>query len=154
MKSRTFLLIIALIGTSLIGFALYEQHVQQMAPCPLCVIQRYAYLGMVIFCLIGAIGHANKLGAGLGLLCSLGGGGTAVHHVWVQAHPGVSCGIDPLETGLNQIFTAKLLPWIFQADGLCTTEYPPLLGLSTPQWSLIWFVALALACIFVLLKRE
>ena len=56
----------------------------------------------------------------------------------------LSCGIDPLETSLNTIPTARLLPFLFQADGLCTTEYAPIIGLSIPQWSLIWFAILAI----------
>jgi hypothetical protein len=37
-------------------------------------------------------------GTGLGLLAALGGLGTAGKHLYVLAHPGLSCGIDPMET--------------------------------------------------------
>ena len=47
-----------------------------MLPCPLCVIQRYLFLAIAIFCVIGAYG-APKAGAGLALLSSIGGLGTA-----------------------------------------------------------------------------
>jgi disulfide bond formation protein DsbB len=127
-----------------------------MPPCPLCVLQRYAFAVLAIVCLIAA-GREEKgrrIGAGLGLLTALTGAGIAGHHVWLMAHPGSSCGIDPLETPLNSIFTARLLPFLFQADGLCTTEYPPILGLSIPQWSFLWFVVFVLLLGFAALRRS
>ena len=88
------------------------------------------------------------------MIASLSGVIIAARHLWIKAHPTFSCGIDPLETSLNKIFTAKLLPFLFQADGLCTTEYDPILGLSIPQWSLIWFVIFLLALGFIVIKRS
>ncbi len=154
MKPRILLFAISLISFALLGFALYLQHVKFMAPCPLCVIQRYAFTAIGVFSLIGAIGNAPKPGAGLSLLGSLTGGGVAIHHIWIQAHPGLSCGIDPVETALNKIFTAEFLPEVFKADGACTTDYAPILGLSIPQWALVWFVLLSLAFIVILLRRR
>jgi disulfide bond formation protein DsbB len=75
-------------------------------------------------------------------------------HLWVKAHPGTSCGIDPLETALNTIPTAKLMPFLFNADGLCATPYAPILGLSIPQWSLLWFLVLTLTLGRAALKRR
>jgi disulfide bond formation protein DsbB len=77
------------------------------------------------------------------MLAALVGGSIASWHLWIKAHPGASCGIDPLETSLNKIFTAKLMPVLFEADGLCTADYAPILGGSIPQWSLAWFVLFA-----------
>jgi disulfide bond formation protein DsbB len=96
---------------------------------------------------------AVKAGAGFGMLAALAGAGVAGWHLWVKAHPTVSCGIDPLETSLNTIPTAKLLPFLFKADGLCTTEYAPIFGLSIPQWSLAWFVAFVLVLGWIAFKR-
>jgi len=73
-------------------------------------------------------------------------------HLWVQAHPGTSCGIDPLETSLNTIPTATLFPTLFKADGLCANPYP-FLGLSIPQWSLIWFAIIAIVLVHRVVKR-
>ena len=117
---RPVLLAVALVSMILLAVALYLQHVMNMLPCPLCVIQRYAFAAL----------------AGLGV---------AGYHLWIKANPTISCGIDPLETSLNTIPTARLLPFLFQADGLCTTEYAPILGLSIPQWSFIWFGIFAIA---------
>lgn len=153
--SRSLFLAVGIIPLALIAYALYLQHVQGMQPCPLCVIQRYAFLAVSLIGFIFAAvpGGATRAGAGLGVLAALSGAGVAAWHLWVKAHPTISCGIDPLETSLNRIPTAELMPFLFQADGLCATEYTPILGLSIPQWSLIWFVVLALILLRVALRR-
>ena len=153
-KPRTILFLVATGAIGLLAYAYYIQHYQDMAPCPLCVLQRYAFFGIAVFGLIGALGNATRLGGGLALASALGGGGTAIHHLWVLAHPGMSCGIDPMETALNRIFTAQLLPQMFKADGLCTTPMPPILGLSIPLWALISFVVMALLILWSLLQHR
>ncbi len=155
-SSKLVLLAVAIASLVLLGVALYMQHVLKMLPCPWCVIQRYVFAAIALICLVFAALPADKAktGAGLGFIAALSGAGVATWHVWIQAHPTVSCGIDPLETSLNTIPTAKLMPFLFYADGLCTTEYPPLLGLSIPQWALIWFAAFALVLGLVAFKRN
>jgi len=146
-SSKLILLAVASASLALLGAALYMQHVLHMLPCPLCVIQRYAFAVIALICLVSLVlpHRAARLGAGVGMLAATAGAGVAIWHWWVKLHPSVSCGIDPLETSLNRIVTAKLLPSLFYADGLCTTPYAPLLGLSLPQWALIWFIVFAVA---------
>lgn len=154
--SKPVLVAVGAISLALVGFALYLQHLEGQMPCPLCVIQRYVFVLLALVCfVIAALPRgATSFGASLGALMALGGAGVAGWHVWVKAHPTVSCGIDPLETALNRYPTAELLPFVFKADGLCSVEYPPILGLSNPQWSLIWFSAFALVLIWAALRRS
>jgi protein dithiol:quinone oxidoreductase len=152
-SSRNLLLSIAAVSIALVGAALYLQHARDMLPCPLCVIQRYLFLGIAVFSLAGAFAGKIKAFAGLALLCALGGLGVVGKHLYVIAHPGFSCGIDPMETVLNKIPTATLLPWLFRADGLCEAAQDTVLGLSVPQWSAVWFVLLTLALVWVLARR-
>ena len=153
-SSKSLFLSAALFCIALLGVALYLQIVEEMLPCPLCIIQRYLFAAIALICLVFAFLPAKsaKTGAGLSLLIALGGVGTAVWHLWVQAHPGTACGIDPLETTLNTIPTAKLFPTLFMADGLCATPYP-FLGMSIPQWSLVAFTLLALVLVRRLFQR-
>ncbi|WP_296951667.1 disulfide bond formation protein B [uncultured Massilia sp.] len=152
-SSRNLLLSIAAISFALVGAALYLQHAKDMLPCPLCIIQRYLFLGIGIFSLIGAFSGKIKTCAGLALLSALGGLGVVGKHLYVIAHPGFSCGIDPMETMLNKIPTATLLPSVFRADGFCEATLDTVLGLSVPQWSAVWFVLLTLALVAVLARR-
>lgn len=146
----------ALISLTLLGVGLYLQHVQQMAPCPLCIIQRYAFAAVSVISLLFVIlpAGASRAGALTGMLAAIAGAGVAARHLWIKANPTVSCGIDPLETSLNRIPTAELMPYLFKADGLCTAEYPPILGLSIPQWALFWFVALAIMLAVAAFRRR
>lgn len=155
-SSRPSLLFVAIGSLALLGAALYLQLVEKMLPCPLCVMQRYAFAVLAICCLMGAMMQrgGQRAGAAAGILTALVGAGIAGWHLWIKAHPTVSCGIDPLETSLNTIPTARLFPKLFQADGLCTTEYPPIIGLSIPQWSLLWFLVFAIVLTMVLMRRR
>jgi disulfide bond formation protein DsbB len=156
MKSSKLLLVaIALACFALLGGALYLQFAKYMLPCPWCVIQRYAFAAIGLISLVTAFlpAAALKRGAGLSMLTALCGGGAASWLLWVQAHPSVSCGIDPMETSLNHILPARLLPFLFRADGMCTTEYDPILGLSLPQWSLLAFIGLAIVLGILAFRR-
>jgi disulfide bond formation protein DsbB len=151
--TRRSLLAIAAISLALVGAALYLQHARDMLPCPLCVIQRYLFLGVAIFSLVGAFSGKIRTWAALALACGLGGLGTAGKHLYVLAHPGFSCGIDPMETVLNKIPTATALPWLFRADGLCEAAQDTVFGLNVPQWSAVWFVLLSAGLVALLARR-
>ncbi len=155
-NSKTLLLFVAFSCFALLGAGLYLQLIEHMLPCPLCIIQRYAFAMVGLLSLLGAILPRGQglVAAILAGLAALAGAGTAGWHLWVQAHPGVSCGIDPLETALNTIPTATLLPVLFKADGLCATPYAPILGLSIPQWSLLWFALFVVVLARVVINRD
>jgi disulfide bond formation protein DsbB len=154
--AKPLLLFVALACIAMLGVGLYLQLVLDMLPCPLCILQRYAFAAVALLCLMTLFLPATLLraGAALSALASITGAGIAIRHLWIKAHPTISCGIDPLETSLNKIFIARWLPSLFQADGLCTTDYEPILGLSIPQWALAWFVILAVALIFIALRSK
>lgn len=153
---KPLLALIALACVAMLGVGLYLQLVLEMLPCPLCILQRYAFAAVALLCLITLLLPARlwRIGAAMSALASMTGAGIAIRHLWIKAHPTISCGIDPLETSLNKIFIARWLPALFQADGLCTTEYDPILGLSIPQWALVWFVIFAVMLIFITVRRK
>ncbi|WP_426114251.1 disulfide bond formation protein B [Massilia sp. PWRC2] len=153
-RLRSLLLALASVCLGLVAVALYLQHVKGLLPCPLCVIQRYLFLAVAVCCAIGAWAGKPKAGAALALIGALGGLGVVGKHLWVLAHPGLSCGIDPMETALNKIPSATLLPWLFKADGLCEDARDTLLGLSIPQWSALSFVLITLSLIYLLARRQ
>jgi disulfide bond formation protein DsbB len=151
--NRTLLAAIGLTCYALMGVALYLQHGKDMLPCPLCVIQRYAFLFAGTFALLAAWAKPAKVWNALALLSALVGLAYVGKHLYVLANPGFSCGIDPHETFLNSLPTATAAPGLFQADGLCEhAEY--WMGLSIPQWSAIWFVIITIALGYVLLRRR
>ena len=148
------ILLIALAAVAMLAVGLYLQLVLEMLPCPLCILQRYAFAATAVICAITLLlpDALLRAGAALASLASVTGAGIAIRHLWIKAHPTISCGIDPLETSLNNVFFANWFPALFQADGLCTTEYDPILGLSIPQWALVWFALFAVTLAVIALR--
>ncbi len=154
--SKPLLLLIALASIGMLAVGLYLQLRLEMLPCPLCILQRYAFAAVALTALItlGLPATLLRVGAALTSVAALSGAGIAIWHLWVKAHPTVSCGIDPLETSLNEILTARWFPTLFQADGLCTTEYEPIFGLSIPSWALLWFIVFAVLSALIAITRQ
>ena len=142
----------ALLCFGLLAEALVLQHLKGQAPCPLCVMQRAGFLLFGLVALAGAVhapGRRGAAGYAAALsLVALAGLGVAARHVWVLHHPKFGCGIDVLEQIVNDLPTAKLLPWLFHASGECSAPHDPVLGLQVPEWSMIWFTLLFLAAMF------
>jgi protein dithiol:quinone oxidoreductase len=151
-RERRLLTLLGLVSLGLVGGALYLQFVHGEDPCPLCIIQRYFFILIAVFAFLGA-GFNNWRGIALlesmVALSALGGLATAIRHVYVQSNPGFSCGFDALQPIVDGLPPARWLPQVFKVAGLCETPYPPILGLSLPQWSLIAF---AIIFVFVMLS--
>ena len=150
---------LSLFSLGLVIFAVILQQVGYQGvsflPCPLCIFQRVAYLGIAIFCFL-AVGIASlrKLFHGLAVISAAFGFSVAVRQVWLLSHPEISCGIDPLEVWINQFQLAKGLPWLFKADGLCSAKLPAIMGLQVPEWSLFWFGVLLLILLITLFRKS
>lgn len=153
MRSRTLLAIIGALCIGFLAFALYLQHFRGVLPCPLCVLQRYAFIAVAVFCIVGALLHAPRISSTFAFMAALAGSGMAGYQLWVEKQPSVSCGNDPLERALNQIFTARLWPSMFRSEGLCSDVYAPIMGLTAPQWSLVWFILFALVFLWLMQRR-
>lgn len=153
-RTKALLITIILACLGLLGFALYLQLVLDMLPCPFCVMQRYAFALIAIVCLLSLIKPKFMRGAmSASLSFSLIGGGIAAYQLWVIAQPLGSCGADQLSGPINSLFPAKLFPVMFRANGLCETPYDPILGLSIPTWALLWFLAFAIASVYLLMSK-
>jgi len=145
-----------------LGFVIFAVILQQVGyqgvsflPCPLCILQRVGYLGIAISCFLAVgITPLRKLFHGLALLSAGYGLSVAAHQVWLLSHPEASCGIDPLETWINQFQLAQGLPWLFKADGLCSAKLPAILGLQVPEWSLFWFAVLFLVLTITFFRKQ
>jgi disulfide bond formation protein DsbB len=151
-RERRRLIALAVVALALVGGALYLQFALHEDPCPLCILQRYAYLLIAIFALVGAAQRnwrGIRIAESLVLLSAIGGAVAAGKLVAVQSHPSFGCGFDALEPIVDALPPAKLLPQVFQVGGLCETTYPPIFGVSLPQWALFGFVV-----IFVLVMRS
>lgn len=138
----------------LIGFGLFLQHGGGLEPCPMCIIQRYAFVVCALIALAAALHNPRNWGsriyAGLMLLSALGGGSVAARQSWLQRNPPAvpSCGPD-LDFMLDSFPLTQALPMIFRGTGDCAEIKWVFLGLSIPDWALLCFLAIAAVAIWL-----
>src|SRR5262249_4933274 len=109
----------------LLGFGLYLQHAKGLEPCPLCVLQRYAFVAVALVALAASVHGPKQKGIhiyGFGIvLFALGGLSVAGRHVWLEHLPKdqvPSCG-PGLDFILDSFPLTKALPMIFKGSGEC-----------------------------------
>ena len=144
-----------LMCAGLLAFALYLQYVQQQDPCPLCILQRLAFIAMMVVFLIAALHGPRRRGAivysTLLFLIAVVGAAIAARQVWLQHLPPnqvPACG-PGLEYMLQQFPLGQALQKIFSGSGECAEAGWRFLGLTIAGWSLVWFVLLAFFAIIV-----
>ncbi|MFT3755775.1 MAG: disulfide bond formation protein B [Pseudoxanthomonas sp.] len=150
-----------IVCVGLLGAALYTQYFQGLVPCPLCSFQRGAFMLLGLVFLVGGL-HAprGRGGRGVyGVLTLLAAGiGVAIagRHVWLQHLPAdkvPACGPD-LNFMMQAFPLGDVLRRVFTGSGECASVDWTLLGLSMPEWSLAWFVALALWALLAVMRRN
>jgi disulfide bond formation protein DsbB len=144
---------------ALIALALYLQEHDGLEPCPMCILQRYAFILVGIVALAAAIhnprGLALKVYAALVVLFAVAGGGVAIRHSWLQHFPPKveTCGAD-LDFLMGNFPLSQALPKVFAGTGSCSNVDWTLLGLSIPEWALAWFALYAALAIWVAFIRR
>jgi disulfide bond formation protein DsbB len=141
----------------LMAFGLYLQHVQNLEPCPLCIFQRYAFVLTGAVALVAALHGPGRVGQTVyGILVALAAGvgaGIAGRQIWLQHNPrlALDCGPD-LGYMLDAFPLSQVLPKIFQGEGDCAKVVWQFLGLSIPEWALLWFAALVAVGLFLAIR--
>jgi disulfide bond formation protein DsbB len=160
MTSRLGYAIGLLVCSGLLAFALYLQYVEHQEPCPLCILQRVAFIAMLVVFLIAALhGPARRAAAVYsGALFVLAGTGAAVaaRQVWLQTLPAdrvPACG-PGLEYMLERFPLTQTLQKIFAGSGECAEAGWRFLGLTIAGWSLVWFVVLGVFAIVIAVRAQ
>lgn len=144
-----------LIGTGIF----YLQAQLALEPCPMCILQRYAFFAIGSVSLAAAIhgprGVGLKVYAALVAVFAIAGGGVAIRHSYLQHFPPLTetCGTD-LEFLLNTFSLADAFPRIFAGTGSCSKIDWMFLGLTIPEWALVWFVIFAALAIWTAFLRR
>jgi protein dithiol:quinone oxidoreductase len=152
-----------LVCTGLIAFVLFAQYHMGLDPCPLCILQRVAFMALGLIFLVGGL-HAPKGGgrwvyAALAAATALVGIGIASRHLWIQSLPPgevPSCGAPLgylLQTRDAHGGLLGVLRMVLTGSGECA-KVEKILGLPIPLWSLIWFVILGAAGVFAARSRR
>lgn len=131
---------------ALLAFAYYLQYYEGQDPCPLCILQRVAFLALAVTFLVAAVHGPGRIGALVysGLLITAASTGTALaaRHVWLQNLPRSQvpeCG-PGLEYLVKRLPLTEALEKIFTGSGECAEVGWTFLGLSIAGWSLLWFL--------------
>lgn len=137
-----------LICAFLMGVALYFEHVMGLEPCPLCMAQRVAVVFLGLFALLATLHNPQRTGtlvyAGLMFLSGLGGALLASRQLWLQSLPEE---LVPA-CGPGMYYMLEVFPWseiltsMLMGTGDCAVVQwrDPVLGLSIPGWTMIWFL--------------
>ena len=152
---RIVLLLIFLVCTTVIGYALYLQLVINLLPCPFCIAQRIAYwlVGLTaIFAFIhNPRGLSRKIYYSFITVFSLSGLVLALHHSWIIRYPeAFQCGISAEEEFLNSLSIANLWPSMFEANGDCADVKWEFMSLTIPNWSVIFFLFILITSVYML----
>lgn len=157
-RPRLPFLALALVVVGLLAFGLYLQHVVGLTPCPMCIMQRYAFVIVALIGFLaaahGSTGTGRRLWGGLIAVVAIAGIGVAARQSWIQRYPPEipECG-PGLEYLLESFPLTELLPMIFQGEGECTAIDWSLFGLSIANWSFVCFAAVIIFSLCIIFGR-
>ena len=150
----------ALACAVLLGTGYYLQYFEGQDPCPLCLVQRGFYYAFGAVFLAATLHNPDRTGSIAysiaGFAVALGGSGVAGRQVWLQHLPAdqvPACGPD-LFYMLENFPLGRTIEKLFTGSGECAEVKWRLLGLSIAEWSLGWFVLLALLALVLALRTR
>lgn len=149
LRTRAWLAIVAIACTGMLSFGiLYLQNYLGTVPCPMCIVQRYAMMGVILWCLLGLSEKSpirTLIMSWLVFLTACFGAFVAARQSWLQWYPPevVSCGRDFY--GMIENFPLqRALPMIFKGSGDCSKVDWTFLGGSIANWSFLVFSGIVL----------
>ena len=155
---RVWHLLVVVCCASLLGFAMYNQYVDYLDPCPLCVFQRVVFIWMGAFALLAVIHNPGRTGmqiyAWLVATGAILGGLIAGRHIWLQSLPAgevPECG-PGLNYMLDNFPLTEVLASVLRGSGSCAEVVWSFMGLSMPMWTLTWYAGLGLVTLWVVYR--
>lgn len=159
-SSRAGFALAALACALLLAFGFYLQYGTGLEPCPLCLVQRGFFFGVLGVSVLAALQGPGRVGTRIYavpfFLLAAGGAAVAGRQVWLQHLPKdrvPACGPD-LFFMLENFPLSQALKKLFAGSGECAKVDWTFLGLSIAEWSLACFVALALYSLWLALLRK
>lgn len=144
----------------MLAIAGYFQMVDNLEPCPLCILQRVCTLLVGLILLIAVVHNPKKLGMQIyGCLAgvfALIGAGISARHVWLQNLPEdqvPSCG-PGLNFMLENFPLNDTINMVLRGSGECAEVMWTFMGISIPGWTLLAFVLLFVATISQVVRKS
>jgi len=142
------------------GIAGYFQFIDNLEPCPLCILQRVftmlVGLVMLIALLHNPKGIIERIYGFLAGLLALIGASISARHVWLQHLPEdqvPSCG-PGLNFMLDNFPLGDTINMILRGSGECAEISWTFIGVSIPGWTLLAFILLATLSSILLFRRK
>ena len=155
-KVRIVFILIAVMCAAMMAYGIYYlQEELGLEPCPMCILQRFALIAIGATALLAAIHGPRawglKIYSGLIVLFAVAGGAVAIRHSFLQHFPPKveTCGSD-LGFLMGNFPLSQALPKIFAGTGSCSKVDWKFLGLSIPEWTLVWLAIFAAAAIWAI----
>jgi len=155
---RRVLALISAACVAMLAFGMYLQYGLGLEPCPMCIVQRYALIGVALFTGLGSLRGTRGwlLGWGTAALLSAGFGAfVAARQSWLQWNPPeiATCGRDFYGMVENYPLS-RAIPMIFRGSGDCTAIDWTFLGGSIANWSFIAFALFTLMLLALLWRQR
>ena len=135
---------------ALLASAYYFEYEMFLEPCPLCIVQRIATLGIGLGCLAAFFLRNTSWPQLIALVFTLAsaifGTWVADHHVYIQGLPAdqvPACG-PSLEYMIETLPTSELITTMLRGNGSCADVSWLFMGMSMPEWTRIIFVGFVL----------
>jgi disulfide bond formation protein DsbB len=155
--TRAWLFIVAIACTGMMAFGvLYLQYYLGTEPCPMCIVQRYAMIGVIVWCLLGLSEKSpvrTLIMSWLVFLSAGFGAFVAARQTWLQWYPPevVTCGRDFY--GMIENFPLqRAVPMIFKGGGDCSKIDWTFLGGSIANWSFLVFSSIVVLMLYLRLR--
>ncbi|MDX5364694.1 MAG: disulfide bond formation protein B [Pseudazoarcus pumilus] len=154
---RQLLALLFLACTGLLAYGLYLQHVVGLEPCPMCILQRYAFVAIALIALIGATHGPRRAGSVvygvLLLIPAVAGGVVAAQQSKLQREPPSLAECGPgFEYMVENFGLSEALPMMFRGAGDCAAIDWTFLGLTIANWALACFTLVALLAVWLVLR--
>jgi len=149
----------AVASLGLLAYGYYLQYFDAQDPCPLCIVQRLFFFGVMI--VLGAAALHGPARAGrvaysiVAFILALGGLATATRQVWLQHLPAdqvPACG-PSLDYMVRNYPFSRMLHLLLRGSGQCAEVHWRFLGLSIAEWSWLWFAGFAALALALALRN-
>ncbi|MYI88709.1 MAG: disulfide bond formation protein B [Gammaproteobacteria bacterium] len=158
LEFRTTNAVVFLACVGLLATAYYMEYVMYLEPCPLCMVQRIAFVLVGLTCLSGFLHNPGRRGrisySIVQLTFCVIGAASAGRHIWLQNAP-----VDKIPEcfpGISTIFARNPLfdavAIVFSGTGECAEISWTFLGLTIPEWAMVAFVCFACVAIYQLAR--
>lgn len=151
LKNKWLLLSLSLVSASLLAAAFWFEFVDGLAPCKLCIWQRWPHAGVVLMGLLSFTALRPSMLIGLAILLLITTGSIGMYHAGVEY--GIFAGPDSCTVDLKPMSLSEGLDKLLATPVIrCDEVVWRFVGLSMASWnSIVSFSAALIA--FILMRR-